>query len=190
MAYYNLNEALKRKEEREKAERANHDEGIHLDDVTRVKVLSPGRQVVKRFVRNRLAIFGLAVLIFMFAFCFLGPLFYPYGQTDLFYEYDTLSVDYALASQSTTYTGYTVDEGVELERNVVSSMNTNIKAMQADGADVMNVTGSDGTLYTLDFLGQAGRLPPLGGRRAARLHRGQHHRPHRPHRHHHRRHDL
>ena len=132
MAYYNLNEALKRKEEREKAERANHDEGIHLDDVTRVKVLSPGRQVVKRFVRNRLAIFGLAVLIFMFAFCFLGPLFYPYGQTDLFYEYDTLSVDYALASQSTTYTGYTVDEGVELERNVVSSMNTNIKAMQAD----------------------------------------------------------
>lgn len=29
MAYYNLNEALKRKEEREKAERANHDEGIH-----------------------------------------------------------------------------------------------------------------------------------------------------------------
>lgn len=154
MAYYNLNEALKRKEEREKAERANHDEGIHLDDVTRVKVLSPGRQVIKRFVRNRLAIFGLAVLIFMFAFCFLGPLFYPYGQTDLFYEYDTLSVDYALASQSTTYTGYTVDEGVELERNVVSSMNTNIKAMQADGADVMNVTGSDGTLYTLDFLGE------------------------------------
>ena len=55
MAYYNLNEALKRKEEREKAERANHDEGIHLDDVTRVKVLSPGRQVIKRFVRNRLA---------------------------------------------------------------------------------------------------------------------------------------
>ena len=154
MAYYNLNEALKRKEEREKAERANHDEGIHLDDVTRVKVLSPGRQVVKRFVRNRLAIFGLCVLIFMFVFCFAGPLFYPYGQTEVFYEYDTMSVDYALASRNTSYTGYTVDESVEIERNVASAMNTNIKAMEADGLETMNVSGSDGTLYSIDRLGE------------------------------------
>ena len=113
MAYYNLNDALKGKEEQGQAERAGHaDEGMHLDDVTRVKVLSPGRQVVKRFMRNRLAIFGLCVLIFMFVFCFAGPLFYPYGQTEVFYEYDTMSVDYALASRNTSYTGYTVDESV------------------------------------------------------------------------------
>ena len=155
MAYYNLNDALKRKEEHEQAERAGHaDEGMHLDDVTRVKVLSPGRQVVKRFMRNRLAIFGLCVLIFMFVFCFAGPLFYPYGQTEVFYEYDTMSVDYALASRNTSYTGYTVDESVEIERNVASAMNTNIKAMEADGLETMNVSGSDGTLYSIDRLGE------------------------------------
>ncbi len=155
MAYYNLNEALKRKEAREQARQAQieGDEGIHLDDVTRVKVLSPGRQVVKRFVRNRLAIFGLAVLIFMFVFCFIGPLFYPYGQTETFYEYDTMSVDYALASRNTSYTGYTVDEGVEIERNVSSAMNTNINTMEAEGLETMNVIGSDGTLYGLERLG-------------------------------------
>ena len=155
MAYYNLNDALKRKEEHEQAERAGHaDEGMHLDDVTRVKVLSPGRQVVKRFMRNRLAIFGLCVLIFMFVFCFAGPLFYPYGQTEVFYEYDTMSVDYALASRNTSYTGYTVDENVEIERNVASAMNTNIKAMEADRLETMNVSGSDGTLYSIDRLGE------------------------------------
>ena len=127
MAYYNLNDALKRKEEHEQAERAGHaDEGMHLDDVTRVKVLSPGRQVVKRFMRNRLAIFGLCVLIFMFVFCFAGPLFYPYGQTEVFYEYDTMSVDYALASRNTSYTGYRVDESEEMEGNEDGARNTNI----------------------------------------------------------------
>lgn len=153
--YKDLNEALKAKEARERAEQTAHaDEGMHLDDVSRVKILSPGRQVTKRFMRNRLAIFGLYVLIIMFVFCFIGPLFYPYGQTEVFYKYDTISVDYALASETTSYTGYTVDEGVELERNVVSMMNTNIKAMEAGSLSEMNVSGSDGTLYGLEKLGE------------------------------------
>ena len=67
-----LNEALKAKE-RERVQSA--DETIHLDDVSRVKVLSPGQQVFKRFVRNRLAVFGTGLLILMFVFSFIGPLF-------------------------------------------------------------------------------------------------------------------
>ena len=56
MASYNLNEVLKKKNA-EKKQQSNNQE-IHLDDVSRVKVLSPGRQVLKRFARNRLAVFG------------------------------------------------------------------------------------------------------------------------------------
>lgn len=152
MAYYNLNEVLKEKEEAEKKRKQDNGE-VRLDDVTRVKVLSPGRQVVKRFSRNHLAIFGLVTLIVMFVFCFIGPLFYPYGQTEVFYEYDILNTDYALASQNSTYTGFTVDESVELERNVISSMNTNIKAMEAEGLTTMNVLGEEGALYSIEKLG-------------------------------------
>ena len=63
-----LYEALKAKAAKEDKPR---DEEIHLDDVSRVKVLSPGRQVFKRFIRNRLAIVGICILVFMFAFSLL-----------------------------------------------------------------------------------------------------------------------
>ena len=37
-------------------------EEMHLDDARRVKVLSPGMLVFKRFIRNRLAVIGFAIL--------------------------------------------------------------------------------------------------------------------------------
>ena len=61
----NLNEILKEKEAKEEQSNAQNSE-MHLDDAARVKVLSPTRLVMKRFARNRLAIFGLALLVFMF----------------------------------------------------------------------------------------------------------------------------
>ena len=93
MASYNLNEVLKKKNAEKKQQSDNQE--IHLDDVSRVKVLSPGRQVLKRFARNRLAVFGTILLLTMFVFSFLGPIFYPYGQKQIFYKYDAMNVDYA-----------------------------------------------------------------------------------------------
>ena len=55
-------------------------ESLSLNDDRRVKVLSPGAMVTKRFFRNRIAVVGLAVLIFMFLFSFLGGLISPYRQ--------------------------------------------------------------------------------------------------------------
>lgn len=55
-----LNEALKRREA-SGAQHVHHEgEPLALDDTQRVKVLSPGRLVAKRFFRNKLAIVGLA----------------------------------------------------------------------------------------------------------------------------------
>ena len=69
MASYNLNEVLKKKKKSE----TNANGEVKLDDVSRVKVLSPSMQVFKRFIRNRLAVFGSVVIIVLFVFCFLGP---------------------------------------------------------------------------------------------------------------------
>ena len=43
-----------------------------LDDEQRVKVLSPGMLVAKRFFRNKLAVAGLVILVAMFLFSFIG----------------------------------------------------------------------------------------------------------------------
>ena len=74
---YSLNEVLKERAAREQHQDSQGEKT--LDDLSRVKVLSPGRKVFKRFIRNRLAVFGSILLITMFVFSFLGPLLYPYG---------------------------------------------------------------------------------------------------------------
>ena len=132
MAKYNLNEALKARAAKQN-QTAAADQEMHLDDVSRVKVLSPGRQVFKRFIRNRLAVFGSATLIVMFVFSFLGPLFYPYGQKQIFYRFESQNVNYALAKVNTNYNGSVLDPDIEIPREVSNSMNSLIKQMAADG---------------------------------------------------------
>lgn len=48
----------------------------------RVKVLSPGRTVAKRFFRSKLSIIGLVILLALFLISFIGPLFSPWGETE------------------------------------------------------------------------------------------------------------
>ena len=49
-----------------------------------VKVLSPIRLVMHRFFRSRLSMIGIGMLIFLFAFSFIGPLFTDYKPDQLF----------------------------------------------------------------------------------------------------------
>ena len=39
-------------------------------------------QILRVFVENRLAVVGVAIIVFMILFCFLGPVFYHTNQTD------------------------------------------------------------------------------------------------------------
>ena len=57
-------------------------EHLSLNDDRRVKVLSPGALVAKRFFRNRLAVAGLIILAVMFVFSFIGGVVSPYGQDE------------------------------------------------------------------------------------------------------------
>ncbi len=70
-------------------------EDYSLNDDRRVKVLSPGALVMKRFFRNRLAVLGLIMLIAMFVFSFIGGLVSPYTQDQQFYRYEKQMKEYA-----------------------------------------------------------------------------------------------
>ncbi|MCT1398061.1 ABC transporter permease [Paenibacillus sp. p3-SID867] len=43
---------------------------------------SPWRIAIRRFSRNRLAVIGLFIIVFMFLLCFIGPVFSPYSLYD------------------------------------------------------------------------------------------------------------
>ncbi|MCI7606681.1 MAG: ABC transporter permease [Spirochaetales bacterium] len=149
MASYNLNEVLKNK----KKESTNSNGEIKLDDVSRVKVLSPTMQVFKRFIRNRLAVFGSVVIIILFVFCFIGPFLYPYGQKQTFYKYDSINVKFGVATENTSFTGYVVDSSINVDTNANSYMTTYIKEMMASGKTRTNKLAADGNFYQIDILG-------------------------------------
>lgn len=149
MASYNLNDVLKKK----KISSPKHEEE-RLDDVSRVKVLSPTRQVIKRFLRNRLAVFGFVSVIVLFIFCFLGPLFYPYGQKQTFYKYDVINTRLGVATESTSFTGYVVDSSINVDTKANSYMTTNIKTMQSSSLTSYISLADDGNAYEIDKLGE------------------------------------
>ncbi|MCD7736249.1 MAG: ABC transporter permease [Lachnospiraceae bacterium] len=66
-----------------------------LNDDRRVRVLTPGAMVAKRFFRNRLALVGMVMLIAMFLFSFVGGFISPYDENQQFYTYEYQSKQYA-----------------------------------------------------------------------------------------------
>lgn len=87
-------------------------EELSLNDDRRVKTLSPWALVRRRFIRNRVAVTGLIILICMFLFAFLGGAITPYGEAQLFYRYDEAKKQYAAVKENTDVR-YTVKEGAE-----------------------------------------------------------------------------
>jgi len=78
-------------------------EPLALDDEQRVKVLSPGMLVIKRFITNRLAIVGAVCIAFMFLFSFVGGWLMPYGEDEVFKEYVDMVKDYASVTENTEF---------------------------------------------------------------------------------------
>ena len=78
-------------------------EEYDLNDDRRVKVLSPGAMVRKRFLRNRTAVFGLSVLVVMFIFSFVGGIISPYRQDQLFYKTEYQKKEFASLKENKEY---------------------------------------------------------------------------------------
>ena len=91
------------REEMKHADQTPAQEQYSLNDDRRVKVLSPGMLVAKRFIRNRMAVTGLVILIFMFVFSFIGALVSPYGQDQFFYTDKTIRKSFGEAKENTEF---------------------------------------------------------------------------------------
>ena len=81
-----------------------------LDDEQRVKVLSPGMMVAKRFFRNRLAMVGLIIIVCMFIFSFVGGMFAPYSEKQVFRTTETAIKDYAGVAENKDWQ-YSIADG-------------------------------------------------------------------------------
>lgn len=86
----------------------NDGEEYSLNDDRRVKVLTPGALVAKRFFRNRIAVIGMAILIFMFVFSFIGGIVSPYGQDEFFYRTEAQRKQFAAVTLNTDFR-YAID---------------------------------------------------------------------------------
>lgn len=99
--------------ETKNAENEHISQSTALDDEQRVRVLSPTMLIVKRFFRNRLAMVGLAILLIMFLFSFLGGIITPYGETEVFRTTESALKDYAGATFNKDFQYFNAD-GVTL----------------------------------------------------------------------------
>ncbi|MBO5271028.1 MAG: hypothetical protein J6B77_09595, partial [Clostridia bacterium] len=62
---------------------AENEENVPLDK--NVRLMSPTQMVLRRFFRSKLSIVGLALIVGLFLFCWLGPLVYnewEQGESD------------------------------------------------------------------------------------------------------------
>lgn len=130
-----------------------------LDDVQRVKVLSPGRMVMSRFLRNRLSLVGIIIIIAMFAFAFIGGMVMPYSQSDVFYTKEEMKKAYAGATFIKDYQILPA-EGASLPTDLGSKL---ILAM-TKGED--SFTTRDGSSFTLEPLSEDAFILKGSGREA------------------------
>lgn len=113
-----------------------------LNDDRRVKVLSPGALIAKRFFRNRLAVVGLVILVAMFLFSFVGGVISPYGQDETFSTMTELNTQYAGITETTSLR-YTAAPDAEFGALVQSKANSAINAGETSFE-------RDGVVYTID----------------------------------------
>lgn len=144
---------------------------LALDDQRRIKVLSPGMLVAKRFLRNKLALIGLVILILMFIFSFLGPIISPYTQTQVFYTENEIAKDYAGAIINTELR-YVVAEGQEFgalaRANFLLALGKNQPTFTSNGVSYSYVEEAEGSYRVLQLLPVAedllDQLVPAGGK--------------------------
>ncbi len=61
----------------------NKDKNQEKENIQAIQ--TPGSLIMKRFLKNKLAVVGLFIIAFILVFCLIGPFFSPYGEYELFY---------------------------------------------------------------------------------------------------------
>ncbi len=145
----------------ENSNKTEQNEVYSLNDDRRVKVLSPGMLVVKRFLRNGTAVTGLIILTFMFLFSFLGGLLSPYEEDELFYRDEIQEKTYASASRNDEFRFAVAEDqdfGAVLQAKLVLAINSKKDSfvyqdveylVEQEGDSFYTVSSTDGALVAL-----------------------------------------
>ena len=155
-----------------------------LDDEQRVKVLSPGMLVAKRFFRNKLAVAGLVILVTMFVFSFIttanGAEFPAQGQQKFILatnkgndSFEANDVTYGLEQKGEDYWAIYSSESVATVLTLKGKStykqvgNTEITDEIKEGyeeavANDANTFEVDGTTYTIEKAGRENQITISG----------------------------
>ena len=158
----------------------NEETQFSLNDDRRVRTLSPGALVLRRFLRNRVAVTGLIILAFMFVFSFIGGAITPYKEDQLFYRNNEQKKQYAAIKENTEYR-YTSAEGAKFpsvaQAKFVMAAKKNAPTFEAggttysivkEGEDFYGIYSEDGSeliaVATFDVVtaAEAGAKIPFG----------------------------
>ncbi|MCL2847724.1 MAG: ABC transporter permease [Firmicutes bacterium] len=101
-----------------------------------VKVMSPLQLVLKRFFRSKLSIAGLVMILFLFAFSFLGPLFRHINWLPVYEELERFSTDDILVMPFRRY----MEDGITYFYYVTRTQLTYKRLSQPD---IYNILGTD-----------------------------------------------
>lgn len=137
-----------------------------LDDEQRVKVLSPGALVAKRFFRNKLAMAGLIILVTMFSFSFIGGMLTPYGESQVFRKNDVILKDFAMMSENNDFL-YTNAEGKDFPSiagaKMILAVNNGETAFEAKDV-TYSLIKEDENLYQVAQLSPVANVLTLKGK--------------------------
>ena len=121
----------------------NNEQQYSLNDDRRVKVLSPGQLVAKRFFRNRIAVVGMVILLAMFIFSFIGGMISPYSEAQQFYRIELQNKDFAGVTENTELRYASADgqdySGI-LQAQTVLAVETKKDAFSYGGKDYALIT--------------------------------------------------
>ena len=128
------------------ANNENTNETKRLDDERRVRVLSPGMLVFKRFTRNRLAVVGSIIIVAMFIFSFIGGVLSPYEEDQVFRTTTMESKTYAGVRENTDFL-YTDADGSELpalaKTQAILAINNGDESFESQGVTYSLIKESD-----------------------------------------------
>ena len=104
-----------------------------------VRLMSPMRMVLRRFFRSKLSMVGLVIIIGLFLFCWVGPLFYTaWGETEqdksgkIEYTYNEVTYE----KDGTTHTFYQVVETHKTINSLAKPSADHLLGTDKDGRDV------------------------------------------------------
>ena len=139
---------------------------LALDDARRIKVLSPGMLVFKRFVRNKLAITGIIILVAMFVFSFVLPLFMPYSESQVFKHDEAILKEFAGAMYNEELRYFQV-EGREFSKSAQAQFVLALTAKAetfTSGTDAFSYVQEGDNFYIISGTSKVADIETFGGK--------------------------